>query len=81
MAKWTRKKEPTSCPFAKKETEKFGFDVTKANQIFDLLLQEGQIKLSANHTRVNWICAIIIFRFLRYAITIRVLGTMPLQFI
>ena len=53
MAKWTRKKEPTSCPFTKKETEKFGFDVTKTNQIFDLLLQEGQIKLSANHTNLS----------------------------
>ena len=38
------------CPFAKKkEKEKFRFDVTKADRIFDLLLQEGQIKLSANH--------------------------------
>jgi len=34
----------------KKEKEKFGFDVTKADHIFDLLLQEGHIKLSANHT-------------------------------
>ena len=49
MAKWSKKKEPVLCPFAKKEKEKFGFDVTKADPIFDLLLQEGQIKLSANH--------------------------------
>ena len=32
--------------FGKKEPEKFGFDIMKANKIFDLLLQEGQIKLS-----------------------------------
>jgi hypothetical protein len=31
------------------EPEKFTFDITKANKIFDLLLQEGQIKLSPNH--------------------------------
>ena len=49
LAEWNRKKEPISCPFAKKEVEKYRFDVTKADQIFDLLLQEGQIKLSANH--------------------------------
>jgi len=42
-------KEPVSCPFAKKKKEKFRSNVTKADQIFDLLLQEGQIKLSANH--------------------------------
>ena len=50
MAEWTKKKEPVSSPFVKKEKEKFRFDVTKADRIFDLLLQEGQIKLSANHT-------------------------------
>ena len=49
MAKGTKKKEPVLCPFAKKEKEKFGFDVTKADPIFDLLLQEGHI-LSAKHT-------------------------------
>jgi len=50
LAEWTKKIEPVSCPFAKKEKEKFGFNITKADRIFDLLLQEGQIKLSANHT-------------------------------
>jgi hypothetical protein len=39
-----------SCPFGKKEPEKFDFDITKANKIFDLLLQKGQIKLSQFHT-------------------------------
>jgi hypothetical protein len=39
-----------SCPFGKKETEKFGFDITKVDKIFDMLLQEGHIKLSQFHT-------------------------------
>jgi hypothetical protein len=39
-----------SCPFGKKEPEKFGFDITKADKTFDLLLQQGQIKLSQFHT-------------------------------
>jgi len=38
-----------SCPFRHKEPEKFAFDITKADRIFDFLLQEGQIKLSPNH--------------------------------
>jgi len=38
-----------SCPFRHKEPEKFAFDMTKADRIFDFLLQEGQIKLSPNH--------------------------------
>jgi hypothetical protein len=50
LAEWTRNKMSVLCPFAKKYTENYGFDVTKADKIFDLLLQEGQIKLSPNHT-------------------------------
>jgi hypothetical protein len=46
-SEWTKKKEPVSCSFAKEDTEKYGF---QADKIFDLLLQEGQIKLSPNHT-------------------------------
>ena len=42
-------KEPISCPFGKKEPEKFGFDITKADMILDLLLSEGQIKLKPYH--------------------------------
>jgi len=38
-----------SCSFSQKELEKFAFDITKADRIFDFLLQEGQIKLSPNH--------------------------------
>ena len=47
-----QEKGANSCPFTKKEKEKYGFNVTKANGIFDLLLQEEQIKLSANHTNL-----------------------------
>jgi hypothetical protein len=39
-----------SCPFGKKELEKFGFDITKIDNIFDMLLQQGQIELSQFHT-------------------------------
>ena len=49
-AEWVKDKKSISCPFGKKEPEKFSFDVIKANKIFDLLLQEGQIKLSPNHS-------------------------------
>jgi hypothetical protein len=49
-AEWVQNnKKPISCPFGKKEPEKFGFDITKANKIFDLLLAEGQIKLKPSH--------------------------------
>ena len=49
LAEWVKNKKPISCPFGKKEPERFGFDITKADKIFDLLLQEGQIKLLAHH--------------------------------
>jgi hypothetical protein len=49
LPEWTKNKKLISCPYGKREPEKFGFDITKADKIFDLLLQEGQIKLSANH--------------------------------
>lgn len=50
LAEWVKGKKPISCPFGKKEPEAFGFDTMKADKIFDLLLQEGQIKLSPYHT-------------------------------
>jgi len=46
---WVKNKKPMSCHFGHKEPEKFAFDITKADRIFDFLLQEGQIKLSPNH--------------------------------
>jgi hypothetical protein len=39
-----------SCPFGKKEPERFDFNIAKADKIFDLLLQQGHIKLSQFHT-------------------------------
>jgi hypothetical protein len=50
LAEWVKGKKIVSCPFGKKEPEKFGFDITKADKIFDLLLQQGHIKLSQFHT-------------------------------
>jgi len=50
LAKCTKKREPVLCSFAKNEREKYGLDITKDDRIFNLLLQEGQIKLSVNHT-------------------------------
>ena len=49
LAEWMKNKKPISCRFGQREPEKFAFDMTKADRIFDLLLQEGQIKLSPNH--------------------------------
>ena len=38
LAEWVSNRKPIACPFGKKEPERFGFDTTKADQIFDLLL-------------------------------------------
>src|SRR6185437_1204534 len=43
----SEQQKPISCPFGNKEPEKYGFDITKADKIFDLLLLEGQIKLKS----------------------------------
>ena len=49
-AEWVQNnKKPISCPFGNKEPEKYGFDITKADKVFDLLLSEGQIKLKPYH--------------------------------
>ena len=49
-AEWVQgNKKPVSCPFGKKEPESFGFDITKADKIFNLLLSEGLIKLKPYH--------------------------------
>ena len=37
------------CLFGKKEPESYGFDITKADKIFDLLLSERLIKLKPYH--------------------------------
>jgi len=45
-AEWIQNNmKPVTCPFGKKEPESYGFDVTKSDKIFDLLLSEGLIKL------------------------------------
>ena len=41
----SEQKEADLMPFGNKEPEKYGFDITKADKIFDLLLSEGRIKL------------------------------------
>ena len=42
LAEWVQNsKKPISCPFGNKEPEKYGFDITMADKIFDLLLSEG----------------------------------------
>ena len=39
LAEWIQNsKKPVTCPFRKKEPESYGFDITKADKIFDLLL-------------------------------------------
>ena len=49
-AEWVQNnKKVISCLFGNKEPEMFGFDITKADKIFDLLLSEGQIKLNSYH--------------------------------
>ena len=49
-AEWVQNnKKPISCPFGNKEPEKYGFNITKADKIFDLLLSEVQIKLKPYH--------------------------------
>jgi hypothetical protein len=51
LAEWVKYKKTMSCPFGKKEPKKFYFDITKVAKIFDLLLQQVQIKLSQFHTK------------------------------
>ena len=49
-AEWIQNnKKPVTCPFGKKEPESYGFDITKSDKIFVLLLSEGLIKLKPYH--------------------------------
>jgi len=49
-AEWIQNnKKPVTCSFGKKEPESYGFDITKDDKIFDLLLSEGFIKLKPYH--------------------------------
>jgi hypothetical protein len=47
VAEWTRGENPMSCKWVKQQgpTKGFDFDVSKVEQIFDLLLKEKQLKL------------------------------------
>jgi hypothetical protein len=40
LAEWDKGKKTVSCPFGKNKPRRFGFDITKADKIFDLLLQQ-----------------------------------------
>jgi hypothetical protein len=47
--KWTWGKARVSCPWVKEIENAYDFDVTKADKIFDLLLETKQLRLPANH--------------------------------
>nr|ABA98296.1 retrotransposon protein, putative, unclassified [Oryza sativa Japonica Group] len=51
-AEWVRSKKVIPCQWVKSsgKEEKYDFDITKADKIFDLLLREKQIQLPAGHT-------------------------------
>jgi len=51
VAEWTRGANPIPCKWVKQKgpVEGFDFDVSKVEQIFDLLLKEKQLKLPENH--------------------------------
>jgi hypothetical protein len=50
-AGWVRSKKVVTCPLVRSsgKEERFDFDITKADKIFDLLLREKQIQLPASH--------------------------------
>jgi hypothetical protein len=50
MAEWTKNKKPVYCPWVRITEDKYDFDITKADQIFDMLLAAKRLQLSANHT-------------------------------
>jgi hypothetical protein len=51
MVQWAKASQPLSCPWLKRPeaTVEYDFDVTKTEQIFDLLLKEKQLELMAGH--------------------------------
>ena len=46
---WGKKTVMVLNPWGKEVEESYDFDVTKADKLFDFLLEKGQIKLPANH--------------------------------
>ena len=55
VAEWTRGANPVPCKWVKQQglVKGFDFDVTKAEQIFDLLLKEKQLKLPGKSQATN----------------------------
>nr|ABF97185.1 retrotransposon protein, putative, unclassified [Oryza sativa Japonica Group] len=51
-AEWVRSKKVIPCQWVKnsRKDERYDFDITKPNKIFDLLLREKHIQLPAGHT-------------------------------
>jgi hypothetical protein len=51
LREWTQNPKPVCCPWVKNETpsERYDFDVSKCDKIFDLFLQEKHIQMSPNH--------------------------------
>ena len=51
IVQWARASQPLSCSWLKQPEAKvrYDFDVTKTEQIFDLLLKEKQLQLTAGH--------------------------------
>jgi len=51
VVQWAKASQPLSCPWLKRPeaTVGYDFDVTKMEQIFDLLLKEKQLELAAEH--------------------------------
>ena len=43
LVEWVKSKKPMSCPLGQKALEKFAFDITKPDRIFDFLLLEWEI--------------------------------------
>ena len=50
-AEWVRSKKVVQCQWVKnsRKEERYDFDITKADKIFDLLLREKQIQLPVGH--------------------------------
>jgi hypothetical protein len=46
---WGKKIVMVSNPWGRENEENNDFDITKADKLFDFLLEKGQIKLPANH--------------------------------
>ena len=58
VAEWTRGANPVPCKWVKQKglVKGFDFDVAKAEQIFDLLLKEKQLKPPENHKLPSAAC-------------------------